>query len=247
MAPAALRKANAAKSPHGDAPPAHLLDPVGPAYETSFLDAIEPALEDLAKYGIRVAVNAGASDTQKCYEVLVSMIKERRLDVPVAWIDGDDVLSAIESNFKSGQNDFKNPHTGVKLKDWRTQFEILGAQAYLGGLGIAEAFKQGAQIVVCGRVSDASPYIGAAYWWHGWERSMLHELANAFVAGHLLECSTYVTGGNYSGFQKLEHGDYGWAELGFPIGEIARDGAVVITKQKETGGAVTVDTCSSQL
>ena len=125
--------------------------------------------------------------------------------------------------------------------------EPLAAQAYLGGLGIAEAFKQGAQIVVCGRVSDASPYIGAAYWWHGWERCMLDELANAFVMGHILECSTYVTGGNYSGFQELEHRDGGWAELGFPIGEIGKDGSVIVTKQKGTGGMVTVYTCSSQL
>lgn len=76
---------------------------------------------------------------------------------------------------------------------------------------------------------------------------MLKELANALVAGHLLECSTYVTGGNYSGFKDLENGAGGWKDLGFPIGEISKDGGVVITKQKGTGGTVNVNTCSSQL
>lgn len=174
------------------------------------------------------------------------MINAKVLDIPVAWIEGDDVFSAVEEGLRSGRGKFKNIHTELGMEEWKSSgFEMVGAQAYLGGLGIAEAFKQGAQIVVCGRVSDASPYIGAAYWWHRWERSMFTELANALVAGHLLECSTYVTGGNYSGFQELERS--GWDSLGFPIGEISKDGSVVITKQRHTGGAVTVDTCSSQL
>lgn len=123
------------------------------------------------------------------------------------------------------------------------------AQCYLGGLGIAAAFSEGADIVLCGRVSDASPVIGAAYWYHGWTRNDLDKLANAFVAGHLIECSNYVCGGNFSGFKALEltAGD-GWSNIGYPIAEISAEGKVVITKQSSsTGGAVTVDTCSSQL
>lgn len=184
--------------------------------------------------------------------MLVDMIEAKGLKISVAWISGDEVLSIFEqelhhSSRTSSTQLFKNIQTGETLSEWKAKYEAVGAQAYLGGLGIAEAFKQGAQIVVCGRVSDASPYIGAAYWWHGWERSMSDRLANALVAGHLLECSTYVTGGNYSGFQDLEHVGSGWTDLGFPIGEISKDGGVVITKQKDTGGMLTVDTCSSQL
>lgn len=119
------------------------------------------------------------------------------------------------------------------------------AQCYLGGLGIAAAFAEGADIVLCGRVSDASPVIGAACWYHGWDRNDLNRLANAFIAGHLIECSNYVCGGNFSGFKTLETG---WSNIGYPIAEISAEGKVVITKQSySTGGAVTVDTCSSQL
>lgn len=91
--------------------------------------------------------------------------------------------------------------------------------------------------------------IGAAYWYHGWDRNDLDQLANAFVAGHLIECSNYVCGGNFTGFKMLENaGGDGWTNIGYPIAEISADGQVVITKQSySSGGAVTVDTCSSQL
>ncbi|GMG11567.1 unnamed protein product [Aspergillus oryzae] len=174
-----------------------------PGYEPAFLLALEPALEDLAKHGIKVAVNAGNADTEGLYKVVTQMVKAK----------------------------------GLNLK------------CYLGGLGIAAALSQGADIVLCGRVSDASPVIGAAYWYHGWNRSDLDQLANAFVAGHLIECSNYVCGGNFTGFKTLEKvGSNGWRNIGYPIAEISADGKVVITMQSSApGGAVTVDTCSSQL
>ena len=221
------------------------MTPVGPAFETSFIEALEPALEDLAKYNIKVAANAGSSDTEGLYKLVCEMVKKKGLDIKVAWISGDEVMPAVNEAVKSKKSTFKNIYTGETLDTWK--FKPMYAQAYLGGLGIAEAFNQGAQIVVCGRVSDASPIIGAAYWFHQWKRSQLDALANAFVAGHLCECSTYITGGNYSGFKELENSPSGWVDLGFPIAEISSDGQVVITKQKNSGGAVTVNTCSSQL
>jgi hypothetical protein len=112
-------------------------------------------------------------------------------------------------------------------------------------LGIAAAFRHGADIVICGRVSDASPVIGAAKWWHNWQRSDFDQLANAFVAGHLIECSNYVCGGNFTGFKALE--GRGWDDIGYPIAEIASSGQVVITKQKGSNGEVSVNTCTSQL
>lgn len=76
------------------------------------------------------------------------------------------------------------------------------SQCYLGGVGICEALKGGADIVICGRVSDASPVIGAAMWWHEWSRNDFDKLAHALIAGHLIECSAYITGGSFTGFKK---------------------------------------------
>jgi hypothetical protein len=212
------------------------------AYEPTFLEALEPALPHIAKCRIKVAVNAGASDTQKLHHVVTNMVQAKGLDLSVAWISGDEVLPQLLEAQKRGDSPFENICTGQSLSDW--DFEPIYAQAYLGGLGIAAAFSKGADIVICGRVSDASPVIGAAYWWHNWKRLDLDELANAFVAGHLSECSSYSTGGNYTGFKDLECLD--WTRIGYPIVEIAHSGEVVVTKNIGSGGEVSVNTLTSQ-
>ncbi|KAL4863093.1 hypothetical protein BDV12DRAFT_189920 [Aspergillus spectabilis] len=220
---------------------------ISPGYEPSFLLALQPALEYLAKYRIKLAVNAGNTDTEGLVRVVTHMVRAKGLDLKVAWVSGDEVLPTVKKGLSSGKSSFKNIYTNEVLSDW--SFEPIFAQCYLGGLGIAAAFAQEADIVLCGRVSDASPVIGAAYWYHKWKRSDLDQLANAFVAGHLIECSSYVCGGNFTGFKDLEHsGKDGWTNIGYPIAEISAEGNVVITMQSyATGGAVTVDTCSSQL
>jgi hypothetical protein len=221
-----------------------------PAFELTFLEALTPALPDIAKYGIKVAVNAGGSDTELLRDAVVKIctrIGGKVAQLKVAWVEGDDVLDVVKKKLSGGDEEFANLCTGQSLKDW--PFEPIAAQAYLGGMGIAAAFESGADIVVCGRVSDASPVIGAAAWWHRWDRSNLTELANAFVAGHMIECSNYVCGGNFTGFKRLEFEGQGgkWLDIGYPIAEIGKEGDVVITKQEGTGGLVTEDTCKSQL
>jgi hypothetical protein len=128
------------------------------------------------------------------------------------------------------------------LSQW--DFEPIYAQAYLGAWGIAEAFKHGADIVLCGRVADASPTIACAAYYYGWQRDDYDRLAHAFVAGHLIECSTYVTGGNFSGFKSLPGKSI---NLGFPIVEMETNGEFYVTMQKDRDGMVTADTCKAQL
>lgn len=98
--------------------------------------------------------------------------------------------------------------------------------------------------MLCGRVADASPTIACAAHHFSWGRDRLQELARAFIAGHFIECSTYVTGGNFSGFKSLPGESL---DLGFPIVEMAADGDFFVTKQKGRDGMVTVDTCKAQL
>lgn len=114
----------------------------------------------------------------------------------------------------------------------------------MGGLGIAAAFKAGADIVICGRVADAAPAIGAAAWWHNWDASDFDALAGSLIAGHLIECSTYATGGYYSGFKDLFDG---CENLGYPIAAIEANGDAVFSKEAGTGGEMTVATLTSQL
>lgn len=112
-------------------------------------------------------------------------------------------------------------------------------------MGIAEALRAGADIIICGRVADASPAVGAAAWWHNWKPSDLDALAGSLIAGHLIECSTYATGGYYSGFKDLFDG---CEDLGCPVAAIESTGDAVFSKEENgTGGEMSVGTITSQL
>ena len=120
---------------------------------------------------------------------------------------------------------------------------IVSANAYLGGWGIVEALNQGADVVICPRVTDASVVVGPAAWHFKWKRDDWDALAGAVVAGHVVECGTQCTGGNYAFFRDVP----GLEHPGFPIAEMHADGSCVITKHPGTGGLVSVGTVTAQL
>lgn len=127
----------------------------------------------------------------------------------------------------------------------KASMPIVTANAYLGYRAIKKGLDQGADIVICGRVADASPVIAAAAWWHGWRETDYDELASALIGGHLIECSTYVTGGNFAGAYKYPVEAF--VNIGCPIVEISKDGGCVVTKHEALGGFVTEDTVKCQL
>lgn len=211
-------------------------------YDPSFMANLRPALPLLQEKGIKLAVNAGSSDTEKLAKVVKEAIEEQKLSLKVAWIEGDEVMDAVNKLLAKGEK-FENICFGGELKDWG--FEPVAAQCYLGGAGIAAAFNSGADIIICGRVADAAPTVGAAMWWHGWNREKhFDQIAGSLIAGHLIECSSYVCGGYYSGFKDLFDG---CENIGFPITEIQEDGSFYMEKEPNTGGEMSVGTCTSQL
>lgn len=179
----------------------------------------------------------------------MTLIKSQGLSdrLTVAWIEGDEVFPQIKAALADGSVRLGNIYQPAQdLASWAK--EPIYAQAYLGCMGIARALAAGADIVLCGRVADASPCMGISAWWHGWfgePDEHLDELANALCAGHLIECSTYVTGGDFCGFKSLDWSKAGL--LGFPIAEVSGDGTIIITKQSHGGGVVNVATCREQL
>lgn len=212
-----------------------------PGYEPTFLQLLEPVLPLLAQKKIKVAVNAGAADTQLLQQEVQKLVETAGLTLKTAWIAGDEVMEQVDKKLKLGDAVLENLYTGEQLRSW--PYKPIYAQAYLGSFGVAKAFEEGADIVLCGRVADASLCMGAAVWWHGWTRDDLQELAAAFIAGHLVECSSYITGGNFSGFKKVP----GMVNLGLPVAEIGAKGELSIRKTKGTGGILTIETCKSQL
>ncbi|EXJ70154.1 uncharacterized protein A1O5_06222 [Cladophialophora psammophila CBS 110553] len=210
-------------------------------FEKSFLTSITPHLQGIEVRKVKVVVNAGAAEPDCLCQKLDKVIQDQRLGLQTAWISGDNVLSSLREASSKGQTGLINIKTGEPLE--AIPKETVFAQAYLGARGIVKALEKGADIVICGRVADASPAMGAAIWWHQWGPEQHEQHANAFVAGHLIECSTYVTGGNFSGFKTVP----GVEDLGFPVAEISDSGEVVITKLAHSGGVVNADTVTAQL
>lgn len=130
------------------------------------------------------------------------------------------------------------------LNNGQKPVPMVSAHAYLGARGIVEGLRRGADIVICGRVADASPVIAAAWFWHDWCETNYDKLAGSLIAGHLIECSAYVTGGNFAGFDNYDLERL--IEPGFPITEIAADGTCVITKHSNTDGFINSDTVRCQ-
>ena len=129
-------------------------------YAETFIQCFVPAIPNLVKNKTKLAVNAGASDTELLAEVVVDILEKAGAGhLKVAWIEGDDVTGEVNKLIKKGEQ-FESLMHGKTLEEWG--MEPICAQAYLGGLCIAEAFRQGADIVLAGRVADAAPVIGAA-------------------------------------------------------------------------------------
>lgn len=176
---------------------------------------------------------------------------------------GDDLLPVVGNAMPQAAEDapphLDSTNTNIRVTDESILFtkkqsidveprKIVSANVYLGARAIYQGFKNGADVIICGRVADASPVIGAAWYWWSWNDTNYDELAGALVAGHLIECSAYVTGGNFAGFDTATSGDLKtFVEPGFPIAEVERDGSCVITKHTGTEGIVTADTCKTQL
>ncbi|MFI0356078.1 acyclic terpene utilization AtuA family protein [Actinomadura sp. 9N407] len=202
-------------------------------YATTFLRQMEECLGLAAERGTKIVTNAGGLNPAGLAGKLRELAERLGVDVRVAHVEGDDLLP------RAKELGLHHARYGAPLT----------ANAYLGAWGIAECLKGGADIVVTGRVTDASLVVGPAAAHFGWARDDWDALAGATVAGHVLECGAQATGGNYAFFQEIYNvkASGPMKAPGFPIAEIGADGSGVITKHEGTGGAVTPETVTAQL
>ncbi len=216
----------------------------GAGYARTFVGQMEAVMGTCLDRGIKVVSNAGGLDPDGCAEAVAEVADRLGLAPTIAYVDGDDLLPRVGELVEAGA---LTPFSAEGTLGDPSRF--VTANAYLGCWGIVEALGRGADIVITGRVTDAAVVCGPAAWHHGWARDDLDRLAGAVVAGHVIECSAQVTGGNYSFFTELDGRTEvgGRARLGFPWAEVADDGSAVIGKHDGTGGAVTVGTVTSQL
>jgi hypothetical protein len=190
-------------------------------YARTFLSQMEDALGLAMERGVKIVSNAGGLNPKGLADALHETSERLGLHPKIAYVAGDDLRARAEE-------------LGLGTP--------LTANAYLGAWGIAEALRAGADVVVTGRVTDASLVVGPAAAHFGWARDDWDRLAGATVAGHILECGAQATGGNYSFFTEIDV-----LHPGFPLAEMHEDGSSVITKHPGSGGAVTVETVTAQL
>ncbi|MFJ4625121.1 MULTISPECIES: acyclic terpene utilization AtuA family protein [unclassified Streptomyces] len=195
-----------------------LKDP-GAGYARTFLRQLEECLGLAHERGVRIVTNAGGLNPAGLADAVRKLADRLGVPVRVAHVEGDDLAARYP--------------------------DALAAHAYLGGFGIAACLEAGADIVVTGRVTDAALVTGPAAAHFGWGAEDYDRLAGAVVAGHVLECGTQATGGNYAFF--TEHPPEKLRRPGFPLAEVYEDGSSVVTKHPGTGGVVDVGTVTAQL
>jgi hypothetical protein len=155
----------------------------------------------------------------------------------IAVVSGDDLMPRLDALLAA--HPFTNLDTGEKLATIRPR--VVSANAYLGAQPIADALAQGADIVITGRVADASLTVGPALHEFGWRLDDWDRLCAASVAGHLIECGAQVCGGLWCNWHEVKD----WADIGYPFVDLAEDGTFTISS--DAGPGVNRETLIEQL
>ncbi|MFL2695413.1 MAG: acyclic terpene utilization AtuA family protein [Gammaproteobacteria bacterium] len=209
-------------------------------YVGTFLKQLKQIASSCSEKNIKVVSNAGGLNPKSMAEEVKNILDSEGLNLKVAYIDGDDFMDTFDELKKNGE-ELKNLDTGASL--FKQNLPRVSANYYLGCWGIKKALDEGADIVICPRVTDAALVMGPAAWKFNWSRDDYDKLAGSLAAGHIIECGAQATGGNYSFFKEVPS----FQNVGFPIAEIEESGNFKIYKHKGTGGLVSTGTVTAQL
>jgi len=191
--------------------------------------------------GIKLITNAGGINPPAAARAVAQVARELGLaGLKIACVTGDDIYDRLDELGDLGVT-FKDKESGQELGDVRDR--VLFASVYLGADQIAEALRQGADVVITGRTTDTAQFLGPLLYEFGWGRTEWNKLAQGILLGHLMECSGQVSGGNFSiGWEAMENLE----RIGYPVAEVSEDGSFILTKPEGTGGAVTLKTVKEQ-
>lgn len=207
----------------------------GTGYATDFVaTAMADNLARIAERGVKVLSNAGGLDPEACREAVESIARRHGISISIAVVRGDDVLALVDERRSDGWRD---------LDGQPIPADLLSANAYLGARAIQQALARGADMVITGRVVDSAFTVAAlvhefAWQWDDWDR-----LAQATLAGHIIECGAQACGGLYTDWWEVPN----WDAIGYPIVECQPDGDIVVTKPDGTGGLVSPSTVAEQI
>lgn len=206
-------------------------------YATDFVSAvIRPHLKSLLARGVRLVSNAGGLNPEKCRDAIQAIAREQGLEPSIAIVTGDDVM-ALAPHFRDDLSDESDGRPCAVPEP------LLSANAYLGAMPITEALRRGADIVITGRAVDSASVLGIAAHEYDWSFTDLDRLAQASLAGHLIECGPQATGGLFTDWEAVPD----WANIGYPIVAIDEDGSFALGKPPRTGGLINHATVAEQL
>ncbi|MCF5074634.1 acyclic terpene utilization AtuA family protein, partial [Pseudomonas syringae] len=202
-------------------------------YATDFVEVLTPLLADIQRQGLRVISNAGGINPKACAAALQAACDQARLPLKIAVLLGDDLLPTLTQ--LHGVTDM---FSAAPLPPM-----CVSANAYLGAPGIVQALELGADIVITGRVVDSAVVSAALVHEFGWSWQDYDRLAQAALAGHIIECGAQCTGGNFTDWRDVP--DY--EHIGFPIVEVSADGQFTVSKVDGSGGLVSELSVAEQL
>jgi len=209
-------------------------------YVTDFVDQIEENAILIERNKVKIITNAGGINPIKCGRIVVDILKKQNVNLKVAIVDGDNIIDDLV-NYYPHKELFDNLETKKKYKQIDTK--VQSANVYLGIPPILSALELGADIIICGRVTDTSITIAPMVYEFGWELNDWDKIASGLIAGHIIECGAQSTGGNFTDWELVKN----WDNFGYPIVEVFPDSSFVVTKHPNTGGLVSVDTVREQL
>jgi len=211
-------------------------------YASDFLDVLT-RLAPLLKLqpGLKIITNAGGMNPAACATKARAILDRAGIsDCPIGIVGGDDLFPRLDE-LLAGRHPLEHIDTHGSLSSIRDR--VVSVNAYLGAKPIVSALKQGARIVITGRVADASLTVAPALFEHNWEWNDWDRLGAATTAGHLIECGAQVTGGLWCRWQDVPN----LADVGYPIAEVDLDGTFRISKTPNSGGIVNRETVAEQL
>lgn len=211
-------------------------------FATDFLEVLQSLVPFLhAQPHLKIITNAGGMNPATCAEAARDLLQQAGLGTKrIGVVSGDDLAPRLDELLSSGQA-LAHMDTGVPLHTVRER--VVAANAYLGSAPIAEALRQGADIVITGRVADACLTVAPALFEFGWHAHDWDRIAGATLAGHLIECGAQVSGGLWTNWRDV--GDY--AAIGYPFVDLRSDGSFVVSKPRGSSGAVNLETVAEQM
>ena len=208
-------------------------------YAVDFVSSVlKLNLKQIAKQKIKILSNAGGINPVACAEAIRELVKELNLDLNVSVVLGDDLIDKKEQFSKLHIKEMYSNDLFPKEE------KIASINAYLGAFPIAKALSEGADIVITGRSVDSAVTLGACIYTFGWNENDYDKLAAGSLAGHIIECGTQSTGGNFTDWELVSKNLH---EIGYPIVEVSDNGSFICTKSKDTAGMVSFGTVAEQM